>query len=94
VPKRLFISNVPSHATSTHLRTLFESQAIGVLRAWVCKDWLTGRTRGFGFVDIARASDVDRAIRMLDGIDLDGHMLAVSAVVPEAELAGARMDAK
>jgi cold-inducible RNA-binding protein len=45
----------------------------------------TGRSRGFGFVEMTNASEADKAIAVLNGTDLGGRSLTISEAKPKAE---------
>jgi RNA recognition motif-containing protein len=77
VPKRLFVGNLPFATTSDQLRELFER--VGpCASATVVTDRVSGRSRGFGFVEMSSASEADKAIATLNGRDLGGRQINVS----------------
>lgn len=53
-----------------------------VLRADVVMDRATGRSRGFGFVEMANDSEADEAIKQLNGSDMDGRKIVVNEARP------------
>jgi len=74
--KKIYVGNLPWRATDATLRETFS--AFGTVHsATVITDRETGRSRGFGFVEMDEA-DADRAIREADGRDLDGRPLRVN----------------
>ena len=76
--KRLFVGNLPFATTSEQLRDLFTG--IGPCEsATVVTDRVSGRSRGFGFVEMAADGDAERAIAELDGAEHAGRKLTVSA---------------
>jgi len=78
VAKRIFVGNLPFATTSEQLRELFER--IGPCEsATVVADRVSGRSRGFGFVEMHSDDDAARAIGELDGSDLGGRKLTVNA---------------
>ena len=75
--KKLFVGNLPFNTTSTDLQALF-SRAGTCESAAVVTDRTTGRSRGFGFVEMSSPSEAERAVAELDGADLGGRKLNVS----------------
>lgn len=63
---KLFVGNLSYQATEEELRELFQ-QAGTVQAVRIVTDQLTGRPRGFGFVEMATAEDAQRAIDQLNG---------------------------
>ena len=80
--KKIYVGNLPWSATDASLRDAFA--AFGeVQSASVVTDRETGRSRGFGFIEMEDAADADRAIRELDGRDLDGRAMRVNEARPK-----------
>ena len=74
--KKIYVGNLPWSATEAELRDLFST--IGnVESVAVITDRDTGRSRGFGFVEMD-AADADKAIAELDGRDMGGRALRVN----------------
>jgi cold-inducible RNA-binding protein len=73
----LFVGNLTYSVTNTDLETLF-GQYGQVTSAQVITDRETGRSRGFGFVEMASAEDANAAIEALNGKDHDGRSLTVN----------------
>lgn len=81
--KKLFIGNLPYSAGDDELRSFFEE--VGkVDSASVITDRETGRSRGFGFVEMEDA-DADTAIESLNGKDMDGREIVVNEARPREE---------
>lgn len=81
--KKLFVGNLSWDTTDESLGNFFA--AIGqVLSASVVKDKYTGKSRGFGFVEMANDADADKAKAELNGKELDGRQIAVSEARPPA----------
>jgi RNA recognition motif-containing protein len=78
--KKLYIGNLSYSTTSDSLKAAFE-QAGAVISATVMIDKMTGRSRGFGFVEMEDA-DALNAISMFDGKDLDGRNIKVNEARP------------
>lgn len=79
--KKLYVGNLPWSTTEADLRDLFGRYG-GVASAAVITDRETGRSRGFGFVEIEEAEGAERAISELDGSDLGGRSLRVNEAQP------------
>ena len=72
---RLYVGNLPWKSTEEDIKQHFSS--VGeVENVTIIKDRDTGRSRGFGFVDMENS---DEAINQLNGSELDGRKLNVSA---------------
>jgi RNA recognition motif-containing protein len=79
--KRLYVGNLGYSVTSEELQELFEQYG-RVISAQVLSDRETGRSRGFGFVEMENDLDADAAIQNLDGNDHQGRRLTVNAARP------------
>ena len=73
----LFVGNLTFNTTTADLETLF-GQHGDVTKAQVINDRDTGRSRGFGFVEMESQEGANTAISALNGTDLDGRDLTVS----------------
>jgi RNA recognition motif-containing protein len=74
--KKIYVGNLPWSTTDEDLRELFATYG-AVESSAVVNDRETGRSRGFGFVEMAPA-DADKAISELDGRDYGGRALRVN----------------
>jgi RNA recognition motif-containing protein len=75
--KKLFVGNLPFSTTSADLEALFAE--VGTCEsASVITDRETGRSRGFGFVEMSADSEAEAAIEKLNGRDMGGRSLTVS----------------
>jgi RNA recognition motif-containing protein len=84
--KRIYVGNLPWSADENSLRELFA--AVGeVHSAAVITDRETGRSRGFGFIEMDNA-DADKAISQLNGQDMDGRPLRVNEARERTERGG------
>lgn len=84
--KRLFVGGLPYSVTSAQLGEMFA--AFGkVLTADVITDKYSGTSKGFGFVDMENDEDADKAIKKLDGSELEGRKIAVNVARPREERA-------
>ena len=79
--KKLFVGSLPWAINSQALNDMF-SKFGQVLRADVVMDRATGRSRGFGFVEMANDSEADEAIKQLNGSDMDGRKIVVNEARP------------
>ncbi|TMB54235.1 MAG: RNA-binding protein [Deltaproteobacteria bacterium] len=75
--KKIFVGNLSFDTTSADLESLF-AQAGTITSATVITDRDTGRSRGFGFVEMSSASEAQKAIQELNGKELQGRTLNVS----------------
>ena len=75
--KKLYVGNLPFSTTQDELQGIFERFG-SVASAAVIMDRETGRSRGFGFIEMDEASAADEAIRELDGSDFGGRSLRVN----------------
>jgi cold-inducible RNA-binding protein len=80
--QKLFIGGISFNTTSEGLREFF-GQAGTVLSANVITDQFSGRSRGFGFVEMATSDEAQRAVTELNGRDLDGRSLKVEVSKPK-----------
>ncbi len=76
--RRLFVGNLSYETTEDSLRAHFAADGRQVAGARVMLDRETGRSRGFGFIDLTSDDDVAAAIVEFDGSRLDGRVLHVS----------------
>lgn len=81
---KLFIGNLPYTVTSFDLNQLF-SQAGAVASADVVMDRMTGRSRGFGFVEMSNDDESQKAIDMFNGYDIEGRKLVVNQARPRED---------
>jgi len=82
--KNIFVGNLNFHATEESLRGLFERYGV-VNSARIMTDRDTGRSRGFGFVEMANDSEADQAIAALNGFSMEGRALNVNEARPKPE---------
>jgi RNA recognition motif-containing protein len=87
--KRLYVGNLSYSVASEDLRRLFETYG-AVTSAEVLIDRETGRSRGFGFVEMETEESAQAAIEALDGNDHEGRRLNVNESRPRTEGGGPR----
>ncbi len=85
--KRLYVGNLKYAVTSEQLEELF-AQFGSVSSAEVLIDRDTGRSRGFGFVEMPNDDQAHAAIETLDGRDHDGRRLIVNEAKPRTQGGG------
>lgn len=81
--KRLFVGSLAWGTTDQTLKSHFE-QAGAVESAAVIMDKMSGRSKGFGFVEMASDADASAAIDKLNGSEHDGRKIVVSEARPKA----------
>jgi cold-inducible RNA-binding protein len=84
---RLYVGGLSYNTDEEQLRTYF-SQAGTVRSAQVITDRDTGRSKGFGFVEMSSQGEMDKAIQMFNGKELDGRTLTVNQAKPREERGG------
>jgi RNA recognition motif-containing protein len=84
---KLYVGNLSFKTTGDDLRTYF-AQAGTVESASVIEDRETGRSRGFGFVEMATAEDAAAAIEQFNGKEFDGRALTVNEAKPKTDRGG------
>lgn len=82
--KRLFIGGLPFSSTEDELKTLF-AQAGTVVSATIIIDKFSGRSKGFGFVEMSTDEEATKAIETLNGSDMGGRKLVVAEAKPMEE---------
>lgn len=85
----IYVGNLPFQTTEDDLRTMFGAYG-PVDNVNIIMDRMTGRSRGFGFVEMSDASAAEAAINALNGSDLSGRALTVNEAKPKSEGGGAR----
>jgi RNA recognition motif-containing protein len=81
---KLYVGNLSFQTTSDELREHF-SQAGNVESASVVEDRMTGRSRGFGFVEMSTAEEAAAAIEQFNGKDFGGRNLTVNEARPRTD---------
>jgi len=78
---RIYVGNLPFDSSERDLEEMF-SQFGAVREASIVQDRETGRSRGFGFVEMESDDDAKAAIEGLNGTDLGGRSLTVNEARP------------
>lgn len=77
----IYVGNLPFRTTEADLESMFSSYG-EVSSAAIITDRDTGRSRGFGFVEMPDAASARKAIEELEGSDMDGRRLTVNEARP------------
>jgi cold-inducible RNA-binding protein len=85
--KNIFVGNLSFNTGEEELRQIFEGYG-QVDRVSIMTDRDTGRSRGFGFVEMASNEDGDKAITALNGSQVGGRTINVNEARPKTERAG------
>jgi RNA recognition motif-containing protein len=80
---KLYVGNLAFSMTDDTLLQLFTGRGYKVGSARVITDRETGRSRGFGFVELGPEDDTAKAIGELNGLDCDGRALQVNEARPQ-----------
>jgi RNA recognition motif-containing protein len=75
---KLYVGNLSYSTTEEGLRQAFAADGRQVVSVSIITDRMSGRPRGFAFVEMASGDDAEKAISALDGQPLDGRTLKVS----------------
>lgn len=75
---KLYVGNLPWVLNDNELKDTFKSHG-NVISAKVVTDKESGRSRGFGFVEMENENDANSAIKALNGTDFKGRKLIVAA---------------
>ena len=78
----IYVGNLEYKISDSDLREVFEEFG-EVTTAKVIKDHETGRSKGFGFVEMSNDAEAQAAIEELDGADLDGRTIKVNQARPK-----------
>jgi cold-inducible RNA-binding protein len=89
--KNIFVGNLDFNTSEDELRKIFEAYG-QVDRVSIMTDRDTGRSRGFGFVEMSSAEDGEKAIAALNGSKVGGRTLNVNEARPKGERAGGGRD--
>lgn len=84
---KLYVGNLSYSTTEDDLQTLF-AQAGAVTSVTVIKDRDTGRSKGFGFVEMATQADAQKAISMFNGQPFQDRTLTVNQARPREDRGG------
>lgn len=80
---KLFVGSLPFSTTSEELKEVF-AKAGSVVDANVVMDKMSGKSRGFGFVEMSSDDEAKKAIDELNGTEVGGRKIFVSEARPQA----------
>ena len=80
----MFVGSLPWEVDDAKLAQIF-AQAGTVVSAQVVKDRDTGRSRGFGFVEMSTDEEAQNAVNNLNGTDVDGRKIVVNIARPRED---------
>jgi len=84
IAKKLFVGSLPWGVDDAKLQDLF-SEFGEITQAVVLQDKMTGRSRGFGFVEFADDSAADAAVQKMNNADVDGRKIVVNEARPRED---------
>ena len=79
---KLFVGSLAWATTDDSLRNLF-AQVGTVVSSNVIKDKFSGRSKGFGFVEMSSVEEAQAAVEKLNGSELDGRKIVVNEAKPQ-----------
>jgi RNA recognition motif-containing protein len=85
---KLYVGGLPYSVTDDKLQEIFTPHGT-VESARVITDRMSGRSRGFGFVEMSSQSEAEEATKNLNGTDLEGRSLTVNEAKPQQPRSGA-----
>jgi len=80
---KLYVGNLSFGMTDESLLQLFSGKGYQPASARIITDRETGRSRGFGFVELGPSDDATKAIADLNGLDVEGRQLQVNEARPQ-----------
>jgi len=87
--KKLYVGGIPYSTTEDELKAAFAEMG-EVTSSAIIIDKMTGRSKGFGFIEMANDGDADKAITEMNGKDFQGRTLTVNEARPLEERAPRR----
>jgi cold-inducible RNA-binding protein len=85
---KLYVGNLSFSMNDESLQQIFVDKGYQVSSARVITDRETGRSRGFGFVELGGSDDATKAIGELNGLDVDGRQRQVNEARPQESRGG------
>lgn len=86
---KLYVGGLPYSVSDGQLNELFSAHGT-VDSARVITDRMTGRSKGFGFVEMSSQSEAEKAIESLNGTELEGRSIKVNEAKPRENSGGTR----
>ncbi len=84
---KLYVGNLPYNVTEERLHDHF-AQHGKVVSARIISDKFTGKSKGFGFVEMSSEQEAEKAISALNGTDFEGRNIVVSEARPQPPRSG------
>ncbi|MEX0806676.1 MAG: RNA-binding protein [Candidatus Binatia bacterium] len=84
---KIYVGGLPYSTTDDQLQEIFSTHG-AVESARVITDKFSGRSRGFGFVEMSSSDEAQKAIQALNGSDLGGRTLTVNEARPQERRSG------
>ncbi len=91
---KIYVGGLPFSTTEGQLQEMFSAHGT-VESARVITDKFTGKSRGFGFVEMSSGGEAQKAIEALNGTDIEGRSLTVNEAKPQekrSDFGGGRRD--
>jgi len=85
--KKLYVGNLPYSVSDSDLQQMFEGHGT-VVSAQVIMDRDTGRSKGFGFVEMSSDAEAQAAVDAMNGKDINGRPLTVNEAKPREDRGG------
>lgn len=82
--KKLYVGGLSYDTTEDSLKAGF-SEAGNVESVVIIKDRMSGRSKGFGFIEMSSEKEAEKAIKMFDGKDFEGRSIKVNEARPPRE---------
>lgn len=84
---KIYVGNLSYGVTDSNLEQMFSAHGT-VQSAQIIMDRDTGRSKGFGFVEMSSAAEAENAINALNGVEKDGRAMTVNEARPKTEGGG------
>jgi len=84
---KIYVGGLPYSTTEGQLQEIFSAHG-SVESARVITDKFTGRSRGFGFVEMSSDGEAQKAIEALNGTEIEGRTLTVNEARPQEKRSG------
>lgn len=75
---KVYVGNLEYSVVEDDIKSFFEEKGLQTKAVEVIKDKYTGRSKGFGFVEVGTEEEIQKAIELLDGQELKGRRLKVN----------------
>jgi RNA recognition motif-containing protein len=85
---KLYVGGLPYSTTDESLLQLFSEKGYKPVSARIITDRETGRSRGFGFVELGPGDDAAKAIAEFNGLNIEGRALQVNEARPQESRGG------